>query len=408
MGKKKKRSLKSNKPIIYWVLMEDQLSNFMVDFLKFMKENITEVSLQFLVLSSDHDTAKMASVLSPLKFQLIFQQSEPSLQNFMEKRDAVGELRYSEELELWRVLLLDDLAGPTIVRPLLSVPLNDRIKAIVIQIPSAVGSTPVVERTFHAFSLLGHKNGIPVIGLEFFPLNTPWTLAPLLMDGAITIRRSSYEHLANTAKKHYQDLWLLPKYEASLLFLDCSPFWRNAMTVAQNYQKKLKIPSKRTILYIPHNVAMIHEYHKLLKMLSDLNEDFHIMFAIGFDQARGTYTHREIVENVYAEELARLGSYSFHDLNEVVDMALADAVITLCPSGSTSFSSSYGIPTIIADNRITAGNFGSEIYVQSYEKLEELVKEIVQNHGKTRRLEEILTELAKRETGYLRENVSLK
>ncbi len=396
MGKKKKRSeKKSKKPVVYWVLMEDQISNFMVDFLKFIKTQVRNVSLKFLVISSDTKTIQMASALSPSTFELTFRKDQPSLQNFIKKRDALGDLKYTEGLEVWRALLLDDLAGPTIVSPILKIPEGKRISGIVIQIPSPVGSTPIIERTFQAFSMYGCKNNIPVLGLEFFPLNTQWTLAPKLTDGIIAIRESSYDHLSRTIGNtdNSDHIWLLPRYEASLLFVDCPPFWRNALDTIPAFYRQHGISPEKTVLYIPHNVAMIHEYHTLLKKISTMGADLHLMFAIGFDQARGTYTHREIVENVYAKELKTIGSYSFHDINDVIKIAMADAVVSLCASGSTAFASTYGIPSVILNDRATAGVFGTEKCVKTFEELEEALRQFIKKHRKIKRLEDILSQL---------------
>ncbi len=396
MGKKKKRPQKKNaKPVVYWVLMEDQVSNFMVDFLKYIKRTVTSVSVEFLVLSSDAKTRQIASPLSPSVFDLRLIKEEPSLENFMKKRDALGDLRYTDGLEVWRALLLDDLGGSTVVKPILKIPEKRKINGIIIQIPSPVGSTPIVERTFQAFSMYGRKNHIPVLGLEFFPLNMPWTLAPMLTDGIIAIRESSYDHLSETMKNktNGEDIWLLPRYQSSLLFVDCSPYWRNALDAIYNSHNSYGISPEKTVLYIPHNVAMIHEYHVLLKNIARLEADLHLMFAIGFDQARGTYTHREIVEEVYEEELKNINSYSFHDLNNVVEIAMADAVVSLCASGSTSFASTYGIPSIIVDDRTTTGSFGMENYVATFGEMDEAVRKIVRKHKKIKPLEDILSGL---------------
>jgi hypothetical protein len=372
---KKRKAQRRHLPKIYWILLENQVTPYMVDFLKLTRERLTDVSLEFKVLAGDKGAAGTAASLHPSPFKIGFR-TDLTPQNLIRKRDDLGSTALSEGLPLWRVLLIDDLGGGAIVEPGSDLVVDDAVQCIVIQIPSPVGSTANLERLFQALCVLAHKKKIPIIGVEFFPLNVPWMLAPSLVDGIITLRESSYDHLMKGLSREAQDIWLLPRHEASLLFRDSH-----------------KIPDERNVFYIPHTVPLIHEYKTILEGLAGVAGNSHLMFSVGEDQARGTYTHREIVEKVYADELARFESYSFHDINALVEITMADAVIAACANGTTAFSITYGIPTLIMDEDLEPACYGTEWLVNSREGMETAVKRIMACHRKTRGLAHILSDV---------------
>jgi len=393
MGKRKKPNI-ARQPKIYWILLEDQVTPFMVEFLKRIRQAMKDmgISLQFKVLSCHKTAAKIASPLKPSSFSIVLRIKDKPFQNMIRKRNALGEITYTEGLPIWRTLLLDDLAGGQMPEPIIDLKLDTDLRCIVVQIPSVVGSTTVIERLFHALSFRARQRGIPIIGLEFSPLSTRWTLASSLMDEIITIRESSYDCLkACNIPSH---IWLLPPYEACFCFLDCPPFWANGLGIAYRYKERYKIPEERTVIYIPYHVALIYEYREMLRHLAKFGEKLHIMFTVADDQARGTYTHQEIIEKTCRDELASLASFSFHDLNEIEDLTAADALIATCTSGTTRFSSTYGIPTIIFDRDMPPKEYGIEKFINSFDRLEAQVQEIINLHNKQTGLTAILRHVA--------------
>ena len=93
---------------------------------------------------------------------------------------------------------------------------------------------------------------------------------------------------------------------------------------------------------------MVYEYQQLIKILQPLGKKLHLMFSIGKDQIRGAYTHKEIIEIVYQNELQQFASYSFHDMNYPWEMMLADCVVA-CAAGFNTQVAEKEIPCIIYD-----------------------------------------------------------
>jgi len=126
-------------------------------------------------------------------------------------------------------------------------------------------------------------------------------------------------------------------------------------------------------------VAMIYEYQKILQTLEPFGDKLHLMFSIGKDQERGSYSQNEMIEIIYKTELKQFASYSFHDVNSLWEMLMADAVV----AGSACFSTEIAekdIPCIIFDPKVAPMIRGHKKRVDTQKKLRDLIKEEIRNH----------------------------
>jgi hypothetical protein len=385
-----------NKPHIYWILQANQTTPYIIDFLELIAHRTHEfMNLKFLIPDVDTNSLKDSKKLKPIVFQASSSITPDSYEGYNRKRNLLGNDDFSEGLAFYQPLLLDDLGGGNIQITNIHPPADTLPKAVVLQIPTPLGSSESEERLFYAWTHWGKANKVPVIGYELLPLDTRWTLAPSLMDGIITMRRDSFEYLTNEHAHLDQTIWLTPKFEGQLFSPATVPFWRNGMGAHYSFQSDINLDFKKTVLYLPHNVAMTHEFKKILEHLSCFSDDIHIMFPVGKDQVRGAHSHREIIEIVCHKELSAI-SHSFHDMNKPYDMTAADGLVATSNCYGSVVSATNGIPSIIFDPVLSPHSTGHIQRVATVEQLREAVSVLIQHHQQETELSRILFQLANR------------
>ncbi|MCK5099444.1 MAG: hypothetical protein KAR45_15155 [Desulfobacteraceae bacterium] len=383
-----KQSNKSdNKPVIYWILQDNQVTPYIIDFLALMKHRVNNfATIKYLVPSHNSDTLKAVKKLNPCSFEISSAIKPNSYEGFNAKKGLIGDHEFTEGLAFWRTLLLDDLGSGNLFRATIQHEIEPDTKAIILQIPTPLGSSSSEERVFYAWICLARQFNIPVFGYELLPLDTRWTLAPSLLDGIITTDSDSYKHLTNNTINMTNKIWLVPRYEGRFFSPGCPPFWRNGLGTAYQYQKESKIDFAKTIIYLPHNVAMTHEYKDLVSHLKCFSDKIHIMFCIGKDQIRGTHKHDEIIEIISRQDLKKI-SHSFHDLNMPWEMTIADCVAACSSCYATSIAINNNIPTIIYDpmvNHNSKNISGNKNAKQSFTNVSDFlnsINEIILSHG---------------------------
>ncbi len=383
----------NKKPVIYWILQENQITPFIIDFLELIRFRTTElIKLKFLIPAISPETLKMCKKLDPVPFQVTTTAKENSYEGYCRKRDQLGDSQFSEGLSFWRTLLLDDLGSGNLYQAQIHAPKNEKVAGVVLQIPTPLGSSENEERIFYAWVHLAKINKVPVIGYELLPLCTRWTLAPSILDNIIATREESFSILTDSQTRLNKKIWLLPRHEGKFFSPATTALWRNGMGAFYKYQNKFKIPPEKTILYIPHNVAMTYEYKTLLTHLKKIKTKIHLMFSIGKDQIRGSHNHQEIIETVCEKELKTI-SYSMHDINNPAEITMADAVVACSACYATEVAANNGIPSFIHDPMVTPYKNGNTTSVNKVADLIELIESAIELHNKTTEISQILLNL---------------
>ncbi len=381
------------KPVVLWILQDNQLSPIIFEFLSLLKKGLGNMDLQILVPESDTSILETTKPLNPIPFKARKLNSPSSLENFQKKKDLIHDLEFSEGLKAWRTLILDDFGEGILSETALHCPPIKYVKLIILQIPTPLGSATQEEFIFYAWINLAKKNNVPIAGYELLPLNTRWTLLPSLLDAIITTNEKSFDHLSR--KKHHipGKIWTLPRYEGKVFSPGSSHLWTNGLQSVYHYRIGHKIPQEKTILFIPHNVAMSYEYRRLLEEIKEFANDIHLMFCIGKDQIRGTHSHQEIIETISHKTINSFYSYSFHDLVSPWEMILADAVLACATCYSTLVAEANGIPCIVMDSEISPAADGYLTIVNTYDDMRTNLKKIMATHNKQTDIVNILTDL---------------
>ncbi|MEH0019928.1 MAG: hypothetical protein V6Z89_09745 [Desulfobacter sp.] len=382
----------NRKPTIYWILQKNHVSPFIVDFLNFFRTAAPNVNLRFLIPSLWEETIELAKDLTPESFD-VRTLPENTQEWYDRKRESIKGLKFKEGLSAWRTFVLDDFHGGNVNLLAPELPNDPTLQCMLMQIPVPLGSYANEEGVFHACMQWARARKVPVIGYELLPFDTKWTLIPSLLDGVITTNERSYDWLTSNAVGLKNKVWLLPRYESHFFSSAATYFWRNALGLPYNTQYKEGIPNHITVLHIPHNVAMSHEYKTLIKALGKRGSQLHLMISIGKDQVRGTHTHQETVDLLSRQDLAQFHSYSFCDLNKPANLACADAVVACSSCHLSDIATLNSIPTVIFDPDVSKGRYGHTTTVNTREELDVMISRVIKSHGKITKLGDVFSQV---------------
>lgn len=362
---------------ILWLIQSNQLTPIIIDFLKTLQIRTDKyMELLFIVPETSSKIIEKAKSLNPIVFKVSSRTATDSFQAYLAKRKSLADASFTDGLLFSDTLLIDDLGGGNVRQTNLMIDLPENTQGLVVQIPMPLGSSEEEERIFHSAILWARQNNIPVLGYELLPLDTNWTLAPSLADGIITKTFESYDCLKKQLA--HKNIWLLPEYEASIFSSTATSFNLNGAKACYHYKNEHKIQAEKTILYLPHNVAMIYEYQQLINILTPLGDKLHLMFSIGEDQRRGAYSQQETIEIIYEKQLKQFSSYSFHNINNPWEMMMADAIVASSSCFNTELTKD--IPSIIYDPKLSVPNRGNKKKINSKDIFLSTIKEIIDFH----------------------------
>ena len=376
-----------------WLIQSNQTTQTMYQLLKILQMRLEKnVNLSFIVPDSSCDVMEEIKDLNPVSFKTVTKTARGSYNAYRIKRDVLKEQEFTQGLCFADVLLLDDLCGGNVLQTFIELEKPADTYGLIIQIPTPLGSSRIEEQVFHAAVLWARQNNIPVIGYEWLPLDTRWTLVPSLVDGIITRYDESYDYLKKNL--NHDNIWLLPFYEAGIFSSVSTNFNVNGAAAAYHYRDAHSIPISRTILYVPHNVGMIYEYQELLNIIQPVGDKLHLMFSFGEDQVRGAHTQKDIIKTVYHKELKKFASYSFHNLNNPWEMLMADSLIACSTSFQTNLAQEKNIPSLIYDPLIPPMDKGFKKRVNKKDSFLDAVMQIIDLKQTKSELGDIIMQLA--------------
>jgi len=377
-----------------WLLQSNQITPTIYDFFKLLKTRMEkQISLCFIVPDTSKEVLDKIKDLDPVPFKVSNRSATKNYKGFQAKRKILGNNAFDMGLTYSDALLLDDLGGGNLIQTMIEFAPPEKSCGLFLQIPTALGSSEIEERIFHSAVTWAKPLGLPVIGYELLPLDTRWTLAATLPDGVIARTSESFDHL--TKVLDHENLWLLPGYEASILSSVSTKFNLDGAMSSYHYRSVHKIPETRTVLYIPHNVAMIYEYQDMLRTIAPLGKKIHLMFSYGKDQVRGTYTQTQMIELVYEKELKAYGSYSFHDMNSGWEMMTADSILACSACFQTMIAQEKNIPSLIFDPLLPPAIRGQKERVNTADRLRQAVEKIIDLNKRKTEFGTIFMQLAR-------------
>ncbi len=378
----------SMRKTIIWIIQSNQITPIIAEYLATLRMRIEQyIDLQFFVPDESAEVVEKIKNLDPVVFPTSTQTARSPEEAFSAKRAELAAGTFEDGLSFADVLLLDDLGGGQAARTLLNIERPKHLCGIILQIPSPLGSSDMEERIYHAAILWARQHQIPCIGYELLPLDTRWILAASLPDGVITRHGASYEFLQS--RLPHENIWTIPWYEGGIFTSNAARFHINGVKASYHYRNVHKVHPGLTVLYLPHNVAMLYEYRKLIEILQPFGKELHLMFTVGKDQIRGSYSHQEMIEMTCKKELAHFASFSFHSMDSPWEMLMADAVVAC--SGCFHTQVSHGnIPGIIFDPYVPPMSWGDTCRVALAEELLARVETLINERNHTHEMADIL------------------
>jgi hypothetical protein len=378
---------------ILWLIQSNQITPTILEFLKLLQTRMEkQIDLSFMVPETSSDVMDRTKALNPVCFKLSNRSARSVYKGYLAKKEILKDTEFTRGLSISDALLLDDLGGGNVIQTTLDIEKTANTCGLILQIPTPLGSAESEERVFQAAIVWARQNRIPVIGYELLPLDTRWILAASLPDGVITRSWESQDHLIQHL--NHKNIWQLPLYEASIFSSVSAVFHLNGAKASYHYRSTHQIPETRTVLFLPHNVAMIHEYKEVLRRIAPMGEELHLMFNYGEDQVRGSHTQQETVEIIYKKELASFASYSFHNMNAPWEMLMADSLVAASACFQTSIAQEQNIPIIIFDPMLPAMVHGFKQRVNSPEHLQTAIKKVIAMKSKKTEWGTIFMQLA--------------
>ncbi len=361
---------------IYWLLQSNQTTSVILDFLTLLKTRMERLlEIVFIVPETSGEILPQIKSLSPKLFKVENRTAYKNHQAFQAKRHILGDNSFAQGLTFSDTLLLDDLGGGNLIQTTVKIPQDESVAAIILQIPTPLGSSEKEERIFHSAITWAAACNIPSIGYELLPLDTRWLLAASLPDGVITRTRESFDHLSQTLD--HRNIWQLPNYEASLFTSVSTQFNVNGAKAAYHNRSSHQIQENKTVVYLPHNVAMTYEYQDLIRLIAPFGKNIHLMISYGKDQSRGAFSHQDMVKLICAKELSAFASYSFHDLNAPWEMMLADCLCACSACFQTDIAQNKGIPCLIYDPMLETRSTGFKLRFNTSQEFKTALKKII-------------------------------
>lgn len=378
---------------ILWLIQSNQITPTIHEFLKLLQTRMEkQINLSFLIPETSSEILDRTKDLNPVCFKLSNRVAGSSNRGYLAKKEILKDTELTRGLSVSDVLLLDDLGGGNVTQTILDIEKTAKTCGLILQIPTPLGSSESEERVYQAAIVWARQNQVPIIGYELLPLDTRWTLATSLPDGVITRFWESQDYLIKQLS--HKNVWQLPLYEAAIFSSVSAAFNLNGAKASYHYRSTHKIPETLTVLFLPHNVAMIHEYKEVLRIIAPMGKELHLMFNYGEDQVRGSHTQREMVEIIYKKELAQFASYSFHNMNSPWEMLMADSLVAASACFQTCIAQEQNIPAIIFDPMLPAMAHGFKQRVNSSAHLQGALKEVIAMKAKKTELGTIFMQLA--------------
>jgi hypothetical protein len=378
---------------IIWLLQPNQVTPTIHNFIALLKTRMEAlINLTFMVPETASDLLEKLKDIVPGCYKTSVRSVAASHQGYLAKRAILDGNAFSMGLSFTDVLLADDLGGGNVIQTTIDMGSLDNVCGLFIQIPTPLGSSESEEQIFHAAVMMARQNHIPIVGYELLPLDTRWTLAASLPDGILT-RSVETRHYLHSILPH-NNIWALPWYEGAVFSPVSDSFNINGAKASYHYRSTLQIPEGRTVIFLPHNVGMIHEYHELLKIIAEKGPFFHLMFNFGDDQVRGTHTHIEMIELIYKNELQQVASYSFHNSNNPWEMLMADSVITCSTCFHTVIAREKNIPAIIFEPMLPPATSAFTQRISTPEHLLEALQQMIDQKQYTMEFGTLFMQLA--------------
>ena len=207
-------------------------------------------------------------------------------------------------IELWKAIVLDDLAGNIEIN-LYDLPPLENVSLII---------TPIYKigrqgkhRFFHYYQFqlykVAKKEGFPFVGIEFDNLVSPYYYTYNFYDYFIVKSEKSKQFLKEKLNVDQSKIFILrDKYDSILFRTDVSPY-QAIQTINTLSSFPEEVFNERITISVVHNPTSRYAFRKILRALRNLKEKVNLIMVNSAGTIVTSWKENEILKEAYRDEL---------------------------------------------------------------------------------------------------------
>jgi hypothetical protein len=252
----------------------------------------------------------------------------------------------NSELPIWKIFALDDFAGSLLLSN--TIPIEFPVCDLMIMPIQGVDNNSQGGGGLYVWMASeARKRGIPIIGIEVSPLGTKQRMILLPMDHYCFKNPESRFLLCETGVP-FQKTSMLPPVERYCLRMEKTECGEAYLSQETILDQALNIPRSRFVVFMPHHVAYIREFHNLLKALYWCGDALSVIVRVDPKLTRRQYNEVDMVMKLYPDEMNALPSVRIDgSIGTPLLMMRSHLVLSTTPSAHTEWANEQKIPILI-------------------------------------------------------------
>ena len=282
----------------YLVLIEELLTSFNVSLLS---KHTASVSKFFDKFDSKNKERFSFIEVAKLRRNISVEEKNKALQ--MLSRKLQIPIPHSG-IELWKTIVLDDLAGNIEVN-LYDLPPLDDVSLVVTPIYKIGRQGKHRFLYYYQFQLhkVAKKEGFPLVGIEFDNLVSPYYYTYNFYDYFIVKSEKSEQFLKEKLNIDQSRIFVLrDKYDSILFRTDVSPY-QAIQTINALSSFPEEVFNERITISVVHNPTNRYAFRKTLRALKSLKEKVNLIMVSSAGTIVTSWKENEILKEAYKDEL---------------------------------------------------------------------------------------------------------
>jgi hypothetical protein len=282
----------------YLVLIEELLTSFNVSLLS---KHTASVSKFFDKFDSKNKERFSFIEVAKLRRNISVEEKNKALQ--MLSRKLQIPIPHSG-IELWKTIVLDDLAGNIEVN-LYDLPPLDDVSLVVTPIYKIGRQGKHRFLYYYQFQLykVAKKEGFPLVGIEFDNLVSPYYYTYNFYDYFIVKSEKSEQFLKKKLNIDQSRIFVLrDKYNSILFRTDVSPY-QAIQTINALSSFPEEVFNERITISVVHNPTNRYAFRKTLRALKSLKEKVNLIMVSNAGTIVTSWKENEILKEAYKDEL---------------------------------------------------------------------------------------------------------
>jgi len=282
----------------YLVLIEELLTSFNVSLLS---KHTASVSKFFDKFDSKNKERFSFIEVTKLRRNISIEEKNKALQLLSRKLQIP--IPHSG-IELWKTIVLDDLAGNIEVN-LYDLPPLDDVSLVVTPIYKIGRQGKHRFLYYYQFQLykVAKKEGFPLVGIEFDNLVSPYYYTYNFYDYFIVKSEKSEQFLKKKLNIDQSRIFVLrDKYNSILFRTDVSPY-QAIQTINALSSFPEEVFNERITISVVHNPTNRYAFRKTLRALKSLKEKVNLIMVSNAGTIVTSWKENEILKEAYKDEL---------------------------------------------------------------------------------------------------------